>query len=154
MSRLDPPRVSRRSVLSWASLASFFSSMGVALAGVLRLPNPSVLPGPVRRYKVGAPEQFAVGTETRFEKENIFLFRDTEGIYAVSSVCTHLGCSVARSTEGFSCPCHGSRFDSKGKVVGGPAPRGLPWLELGRAADGQLVVYAEREVPSGTKFKV
>jgi cytochrome b6-f complex iron-sulfur subunit len=141
-------------VLSWASLASFFGSLGVALAGALRLPNPSVLPGPVRRYKVGQPEHFAVGTETRFEKENIFLFRDTEGIYAVSSVCTHLGCSVARSAEGFSCPCHGSRFDSSGKVVGGPAPRGLPWLELGRAADGQIVVYAEREVPTGTKFKV
>lgn len=154
MSRLDPPRVSRRSVLSWASLASFFTSLGVALAGALRLPNPGVMPGPVRRYKVGPPEQFAVGTETRFEKENIFLFRDTEGIYAVSSVCTHLGCSVARSTEGFACPCHGSRFDNSGKVVGGPAPRALPWLELGRAADGQLVVYAEREVPAGTKLKV
>src|SRR5690242_8348736 len=151
MSRLDPPRVTRRSVLSWASLASFFSSIGVALAGALRLPNPSVLPGPVRRYKVGQPGQFAVGTETRFEKENIFLFRDTEGIYAVSSVCTHLGCSVAKSPEGFACPCHGSRFDQSGKVVGGPAPRALPWLELGRAPDGQIVVYAEREVPAGTK---
>ena len=154
MSRLDPPRVSRRSVLSWASLASFVSSLGVALAGALRLPNPSVLPGPVRRFKVGMPEVFAVGTETRFEKENVYLFRDTEGIYAVSSVCTHLGCTVARSTEGFGCPCHGSKFDSNGKVTGGPAPRALPWLEVGRAADGQLVVYDDREVAAGTRFKV
>jgi len=154
MSRLDPPRVSRRSVLSWASLGSFVSSLGVALAGALRLPNPSVLPGPVRRFKVGMPEQFALGTETRFEKENVFLFRDSDGIYAVSSVCTHLGCTVARSTEGFGCPCHGSKFDATGKVMGGPAPRALPWLEVGRAADGQLVVYADREVPTGTRFKV
>jgi len=154
MSRLDPPRVSRRSVLSWASLGSFVTSLGVALAGALRLPNPSVLPGPVRRFKVGMPELFTLGTETRFEKENVFLFRDTEGIYAVSSVCTHLGCTVARSTEGFSCPCHGSLFDAAGKVMGGPAPRALPWLEVGRAADGQLVVYADREVPTGTRFKV
>jgi cytochrome b6-f complex iron-sulfur subunit len=120
----------------------------------LRLPNPSVLPGPVRRYKVGPPEQFAVGTETLFEKENMLLFRDTEGIYAVSSVCTHLGCTVARSTDGFHCPCHGSKFDAAGKVVAGPAPRALPWLEVGRAADGQLVVYADREVAAGTKFTV
>jgi len=154
MPRLDPPRVSRRSVLSWASLGSFVSSLGVALAGALRLPNPSVLPGPVRRFKVGMPEQFALGTETRFEKENVFLFRDNDGIYAVSSVCTHLGCTVARSPEGFGCPCHGSKFDPTGKVMGGPAPRALPWLEVGRAADGQLVVYADREVPTGTRFKV
>lgn len=154
MSRLDAPRVSRRSMLSWASLGSFVTSLGVALAGALRLPNPSVLPGPVLRFKVGMPEQFAVGTETRFEKQNVFLFRDNDGIYAVSSVCTHLGCTVARSTEGFGCPCHGSRFDAAGKVMGGPAPRALPWLEVGRAADGQLVVYADREVPAGTKYGV
>jgi cytochrome b6-f complex iron-sulfur subunit len=100
------------------------------------------------------PEVFAVGTETRFEKENVFLFRDTEGIYAVSSVCTHLGCTVARSAEGFGCPCHGSKFDAAGKVTGGPAPRALPWLEVGRAADGQLVIYADREVAAGTKYRV
>lgn len=154
MSRLDPHPISRRSILSWASIGSFFASMGVALAGALRLPNPGVLPGPVRRFKVGFPEQFPVGSETRLEQENFFVFRDGEGVYAISAVCTHLGCAVARSAEGFACPCHGSRFDAAGKVTGGPAPRALPCLEVGRAADGQLVVYADREVPEGTRFRV
>ncbi len=153
-SRLDPPRVSRRSFLSLASLGSFFAAIGVAAAGVLRLPSPTVLPGPVRRYKIGYPEEFPVGSEKLFEKENVFVFSDAEGIYAVSAVCTHLGCTVARSPEGFACPCHGSRFGPTGTVLGGPAPRPLPQLEVSRAADGQLLVLADNEVPAGTRFRV
>ncbi|MGB7622750.1 MAG: Rieske 2Fe-2S domain-containing protein [Terriglobia bacterium] len=153
-SRLDPPPLNRRSFLSLASLASFFGALGVALAGMLRLPNPAILPGPIRRYKIGLPEGFPVGSETRLEKENVFVFRDAEGLYAISAVCTHLGCSVSRNTEGFACPCHGSRFTARGRVVGGPAPRALARLEVGRAADGQLVVFADNEVPEGTRFRV
>ena len=153
-SRLEPRRVTRRSFLSVASLASFLAAIGTAVAGMLRLPRPAVLPGPVRRFKVGLPDQFAVGSETRFEKENFFVFRDGEGVYAISAVCTHLGCSVARSAEGFACPCHGSKFGLRGGVEAGPAPRPLPWLEVGRAADGQLVVYADNEVPEGSRFRV
>ncbi len=153
MSRLDPPRVSRRSFLSLASLGSFFAALGTAAAGMLRLPNPTVLPGPVRRFKLGVPEQFPLGSETRFEQENVLLMRAAEGVYAVSTVCTHLGCTVSRSAEGFACPCHGSQFDADGKVTAGPAPRGLPWLEVSRAADGQLMVNADNEVPAGTYYE-
>jgi cytochrome b6-f complex iron-sulfur subunit len=153
-SRLQPIDIPRRSFLSIAALGSFFSAIGMALAGAARLPGPAVLPGPVRRFKIGFPEEFTVGSEARFEEANFFVFRDSEGIYAISGVCTHLGCSVARSPEGYACPCHGSRFESKGEVTRGPAPRALPWLEVGRAADGQLVVYADSEVAKGTRFRV
>jgi Rieske Fe-S protein len=154
MSRLDPPRVSRRSFLSLASLGSFFAALGVATAGVLRLPNPVVLPGPVRRYKIGQLEEYPIGSERLLEAGNFYVFRDAAGLYAVSAVCTHLGCTVARSAEGFACPCHGSRFGPGGKVLGGPAPRPLPWLEVTRAPDGQLVVLADNEAPEGSRFKV
>jgi cytochrome b6-f complex iron-sulfur subunit len=154
MSRLDPPRVSRRSVLSLASMGSFLAAIGTAIAGILRLPNPAVLPGPARRFKLGGPDEFAVGSETAFADLNLVLFRDNDGFYAVSAICTHLGCTVARSKDGFACPCHGSRFDNAGKVVAGPAPRPLPWLELARAADGQLIVNADSEVPEGTRYRV
>jgi len=146
--------VTRRSFLSMASLGSFLAAAATAMAGMLRLPNPAVLPGPMRRFKVGHPEQFSVGTETLFEKENFFVFRDAQGVYAISATCTHLGCTVTRSAQGFACPCHGSKFGAVGGVEAGPAPRALPWLEVGRAADGQLVVYADNEVPTGTRFRV
>ena len=154
MSRLDPPGVNRRSFLSLTALGSFFVAIGTAAAGIFRLPNPAVLPGPVRRFKLGSPEQFSAGSETAFPDQNLVLFRDDAGFYAISSTCTHLGCTVARSKEGFACPCHGSRFDSLGRVVGGPAPRPLPWLEVSRAANGELVVNADSEVQEGTRYRV
>ena len=153
MSRLDPPPISRRSFLSLASLGSFLAALGTAAAGMLRLPNPGVLPGPVRRFKLGPPDQFAVGSETAFAEQNLVLFHDDQGFYAISSTCTHLGCTVARSKEGFACPCHGSRFDGAGNVIGGPAPRPLPWLEVSMSANGDLVVNADNEVSTGTRYR-
>jgi nitrite reductase/ring-hydroxylating ferredoxin subunit len=154
MSRLEPPPVSRRSFLSLAALGSFFAAIGTAAAGIFRLPSPSVLPGPVRRFKLGPPEQFAAGSETSFSEQNLVLFHDDQGFYAITTTCTHLGCTVARSKDGFACPCHGSRFDQRGKVIGGPAPRPLPWLEVSRAADGELIVNADVEVEEGTRYRV
>ena len=71
--------------------------MGMALAGVLRLPKPAVLPGPLRVYKLGDPQQYAVGSVTRLEAGGFFLLRDERGFHAISSTCTHLGCVVAHS---------------------------------------------------------
>lgn len=47
--------------------------------------------------------------------------------YAISSVCTHLGCTVEwePDTQEFACPCHGSRFDADGQTTRGPANRPL-----------------------------
>ena len=47
--------------------------------------------------------------------------------YAINAVCTHLGCVVPwnRAANKYMCPCHGSQYDSTGKVVRGPAPLSL-----------------------------
>eukprot|EP00798_Chlamydomonas_sp_ICE-L_P018076 gene18076-24499_t len=47
--------------------------------------------------------------------------------YGLNSVCTHLGCVVpwVPSENKFKCPCHGSQYNSEGKVVRGPAPLSL-----------------------------
>ncbi len=47
--------------------------------------------------------------------------------YAISSVCTHLRCTVNwdQAEQEFVCPCHGSRFDALGRVTRGPARRPL-----------------------------
>jgi len=145
----------RRDFLGLSALWSLVAAVGVALAGVLRLPKPAVLPGPLRIFKLGDPAQYAVGAAVRMEAENLFLFRDEKGFHAISAVCTHLGCIVAHTEqEGFACPCHGSKFKEDGAVVGGPAPSGLAWLEVSLSPDGQLQVNGETEVPRGTRFQV
>jgi thiosulfate dehydrogenase [quinone] large subunit len=58
---------------------------------------------------------------------------------AFDAVCPHQGCTVdfVSAATGFSCPCHGSRFDSTGKVLNGPASRGLTAIPV--VVDGQDV---------------
>jgi glycine/D-amino acid oxidase-like deaminating enzyme/nitrite reductase/ring-hydroxylating ferredoxin subunit len=49
-----------------------------------------------------------------------------------SAVCPHLGCLVKwnRSESSWDCPCHGSRFDEEGRVLDGPAAKGLEPIKL------------------------
>jgi ubiquinol-cytochrome c reductase iron-sulfur subunit len=47
----------------------------------------------------------------------------------VIGICTHLGCiPIAHegNYDGFFCPCHGSQYDSSGRIRQGPAPANLP----------------------------
>ena len=119
-----------------------------------RLPKPSVLPEASSRLRLGRPEEFPPGSARRFPEQNVFLFGDSEGIYAISAVCPHLGCIVSRDAdEHFDCPCHGSRFGPSGAVLGGPAPSGLSWLEVSRAPNGLLYVDTSRSVSAGTKWR-
>lgn len=43
----------------------------------------------------------------------------------VIGLCTHLGCVPTKKSEGWFCPCHGSRYDNSGRVLRGPAPKNL-----------------------------
>jgi cytochrome b6-f complex iron-sulfur subunit len=53
------------------------------------------------------------------------LVLDGGGFAAVSSICTHRGCTVDLGGPGLSCPCHGSEYDREGRVMKGPASRAL-----------------------------
>jgi nitrite reductase/ring-hydroxylating ferredoxin subunit len=65
-----------------------------------------------------------------FRSERVALLRDDTGIYALSLICTHLGCTVTVTDDALACPCHGSRFDRQGKVLKGPADRALERLKV------------------------
>jgi cytochrome b6-f complex iron-sulfur subunit len=62
---------------------------------------------------------------------------------ALSTRCTHAGCTVNWNTEKgdniFLCPCHGSRFDAQGKVLGGPAKTPLASYSVRKQGDDAIV---------------
>ena len=68
-------------------------------------------------------------------------------IIALSLVCTHLGCRVNWQSESrtFLCPCHGGRFDSKGKVLSGPPPAPLAKYELSVENDSLYIELPEAD---------
>jgi glycine/D-amino acid oxidase-like deaminating enzyme/nitrite reductase/ring-hydroxylating ferredoxin subunit len=64
------------------------------------------------------------GKMIEFEGEKYGAYRDRDGkLHVVSAVCTHMKCIVSwnNGEQTWDCPCHGSRFDYKGKVLEGPA---------------------------------
>lgn len=57
---------------------------------------------------------------------------------ATDLTCTHLGCAVRPSGNGFACPCHGSRYDGQGRPVAGPATRELARVALERRGNAWI----------------
>jgi cytochrome b6-f complex iron-sulfur subunit len=145
----------RRDFLGLAAAASALTAVGVALVGALRLPMPSVFSESSSRAKLGPVAKFLSAEVTPLPEQRMWVYRDEQGLYAVSSVCTHLGCVVLVDDEGgYHCPCHGSKFDPRGNVLSGPAPRALKYLELTVSPDGQLVVDQQIEVDPEVRLEV
>lgn len=91
----------------------------------------------------------SVTLDTRF---SIFIFRLQEGFYALSAVCTHLGCLSAWKPAPFACPCHGTSFRRDGAVMAGPTPQPLPWLKLWLNDDGNLMVDRSTTVAAHSEY--
>ncbi len=152
--RFEKP-VERRDFVGMSAVASATGALAVAAIGAARLPMPSVFPESNSRVKLGPLDRFLLANVTPVPEQRLWIYVDEAGLYAMSAVCTHLGCLVANNgEEGFFCPCHGSRFNAQGKVVGGPAPKPLLFLELTLSPDGQLVVDKQKTVPADERLKV
>jgi cytochrome b6-f complex iron-sulfur subunit len=149
-SRLDPEPMPRRDWLGLASLGAMASALMFGLVGMLRLPKAAVLASPSKKFRVALPDALLPGEAFVPPGRAVALFRDEAGVHAVSTVCTHLGCLVKPTGEGFECPCHGSKFSSEGTVTRGPAPQPLPWLKVS-VSGGMVTVDEGTAVPSGTK---
>ena len=125
------------------------------LGATARFLFPNVLYEPPSRFAVGRPDDFPSGTATFLPDRRLFVFNSDAGFYAISSICTHLGCNVHHVPGGgFTCPCHGSRFDANGRVVRGPAPQPLAWFGLSLSPRGELVADERRVVEPDYRFKV
>jgi len=82
------------------------------------------------------------------------LARDADGLYAMTITCTHEGCDVAPSNDSLVCPCHGSRFDSNGKVLAGPA--GSPLVHFSVTLDGlgNITIHGKEQVAAAVRTPV
>lgn len=65
-----------------------------------------------------------------FRKSRVAIVRDGDDIYALSLVCTHLGCTVNVTPKELICPCHGSIFGRGGEIFKGPADAPLERLAV------------------------
>ncbi len=147
------------------SRRNFFGRLGASAcaiaavgSGVVTLDymKPKVLFEPSTAFIAGTPLDYSDGV-VRFEKDKkAYVIGTSGGVYALSAVCTHLGCIARYKSDEkvIACPCHGSRFDLEGTVIHGPAPRPLPWLDVSEDAQGNLVVDTSIVIPRGKVFKV
>lgn len=128
--------------------AAFGAATGLWTAATARFMMPNVLAEPPSRFKVGFPADYPPGhVETKYKEQyGVWVvhgeYRGKRQMYALSTVCTHLGCITLwqESEQKFKCPCHGSGFYRDGINFEGPAPRPLPRYAIRIADDGQLEV--------------
>lgn len=72
------------------------------------------------------------------------LVLDGGGFAALSSICTHRGCTVDLGGPGLKCPCHGSQYDREGRVTRGPAARSLTRYPV-RTSGDELIIEVGSE---------
>jgi len=138
--------VDRRGFINWVVTGwlAMTASLVAGLSATGRFMFPNVLTEPPSSFKVGFPDDFAVGkVDERFkEKYRIWVVRNDTEIYALSGICTHLGCTPnwLEAENKFKCPCHGSGFYISGQNFEGPAPRPLERVKIVLADDGQILV--------------
>lgn len=87
-----------------------------------------------RAYLVPAPPTISA----QFEGRNV----DGGGVMALYQRCVHLGCRVpwCQPSQGFECPCHGSKYNGIGEYFGGPAPRNLDRFVVEVSDAGDLII--------------
>jgi len=138
--------VSRRGLFSALGMGwALFTGAAAGLLGAMgRFMFPNVLYEPPQEFKAGFPEDFAVDqVDERFKASyGVWIVRESTGFYALSTVCTHLGCTPnwLAADEKFKCPCHGSGFVKTGINIEGPAPRPLERYKITLAEDGQILI--------------
>ena len=134
-----------------AAVWSAVTSLTFAFVGMMRLPKAAVLPSVSKRFKVTLPESLPLNEAFIPVGRSVALVKTDKGVYAVSVVCTHLGCIAKPSVTGFDCPCHGSRFAKDGSVLRGPAPKALPRLDIKRLSDNDFLVDEGKPLAAGNE---
>ena len=139
----------RRKVLK--SLATFLP-ISAAFAGLAAMGVRFITP--IKReidrkiFTVGL-EELPLNATKRFKDlrgRDLMLVRTGEReVKAISTVCTHLGCTVfwQKDRQEFFCPCHNGRFDKNGVVLEGPPPAPLDLYPVEIEGDNVFVIFKD-----------
>ncbi len=144
----------RRDFLKQLGFGSMIAAFGSAVGIFARFLVPNVVTPKTGPVEIGKPEEYGLGALKYVDSARAYIGRDQHGVYALSAICTHLGCTPRLEGKQFVCPCHGSRFDLGGKVLAGPAKRSLDRITVGVAPNGRLFVDGSRIVDANFRFSV
>jgi cytochrome b6-f complex iron-sulfur subunit len=121
---------SRRQVIKYFSLATLSGCLPIALAAC----NPNT-PNNQSTLKKGdglvpIGKLSELDQQGKIKTKDVLVIRNPNNsneLLAVNPTCTHNGCAVdwVDQEKQFVCPCHSAAFSADGKVVKGPATRGL-----------------------------
>jgi Rieske Fe-S protein len=180
----DSREMSRRSFLALAGWGAFAVGSLVALYQSVKFIQPNVTYEDPAAFKADAPDVYPVGSTTVIIDKRVVINRDPDGFYAISLICTHLGCTPRYFTDvtsdliqsgaavpkdpdtgqqatkqnpivpGFKCPCHGSRYFRDADNFYGPAPRPMDRVSITKAADGKLFIDRSIIVDHHYRLKV
>ncbi|HYW66413.1 MAG TPA: Rieske (2Fe-2S) protein [Candidatus Dormibacteraeota bacterium] len=151
-----PKELTRRDFLNEITVGA----LGVAGLGGAALTyqyfSPNVLFEPSTTFRAGNPDLYPPNSVTFLQDQQVYIVRSPDGFYAVSAVCTHLGCVTQWKPDAnmIACPCHGSKFEPNGKKIEGPAPRPLPHFSVALTADGELLVDKLQVIKADQVLKV
>jgi nitrite reductase/ring-hydroxylating ferredoxin subunit len=133
------PHISRRDFIKLCTRGVFIASGALGIIGLLRYLSYLPEPVPPMEYNLGAPGLFPPGSRTLRSDIPALITNQAGKIQATSLICPHLGCTLQVVEAGeFDCPCHGSRFDTQGRVLAGPAQKSLAQLRVMQLEDGTL----------------
>ena len=157
-SRSEPPvtEMTRRDFLNEVTIGA----LGIAGLGSVAVTyqyfSPNVLFEPSTIFRAGGPDLYPMHSVTFLQDQQVYIVRMPEGFYAVSAVCTHLGCITQWKPDAnqIACPCHGSKFKPDGTKIEGPAPRPLPHFAISLTEDGELLVDKLQNVTPAQALKV
>jgi Rieske Fe-S protein len=122
-----------------------FLTAGLATAGCQSTGSSGPSASLPKTLNVGSASQYAHdGVYARYRDLGVFIIRQGDKLFALSSYCTHRKCKLtAESDHTFYCPCHGSTFSADGHVTEGPAKRDLPVFSIASNDQDQLIVQTQ-----------
>jgi cytochrome b6-f complex iron-sulfur subunit len=138
--------LSRRGFLKYflAGFSALATVVGVATPVIAYLwPPKQTATGAGGRVDVGPAADLPVGKGAVYSVNNqpVIVIHTSDGYFALSAVCTHLGCIVfwAEQRGVIACPCHAAFFTTNGDVISGPAPAPLETYRV-EVQGGQIYV--------------